>query len=216
MLRNQSTSVPVPSGDRHPERGSYLDSINRRWPCGTRIYDYKLPKETSTIFDSLDESKRHLIEHIFNTRSLCTVGTYKMNAGMRGVPIVYFIDVDDTLQIQETIRSHLNEYSTSCPEIEEDDLTGVMAIFDEKGNLFKDMDYERYKSISHFITSCELANLILLEMSELSVVRWSLESIDPEEFSVHLKLEDTKEVCEILGIEASLELLEDFHFSAMN
>lgn len=193
-----------------------LDSINRKWPCGTRIYEYKLPEGASDLFNKLDETNQHLIERIFNTRSLCTVGTYKMNAGMRAIPVVYFIDVNETLTIRESTRQYLSDYASSCPEINENDILNVMAIFDDKGNLYKDMEHDQFDDTMHLITACELSNLVLTELSELSVVRWTLESVDPDEFSVHLNLEDTKEVCSILGLDASLDLIEDFHYVFMN
>jgi len=193
-----------------------LDSVNRKWPCGTRIYEFKLPEGASDIFNELDSDNQHLIERIFNTRSLCTVGTYKMNAGMRAVPVVYFIGVNETLIIKDSVGQYLSDYASSCPEVQEIDILNVMAIFDDKGHLYKEMAYDKFENTVPLITACELANLILTELSELSVVRWTLESVDPEEFSVHLNLEDTKEVCNILGMDASLELIEDFHYVFMN
>lgn len=197
------------------QRASHTESINRRWPFGTRVYELKVPKESHVLFDRLSHESQSKIETIFNKNSLCAVGTLKINGNLINTPIVYFVDTSDLDDLNESIRSYMNEFIHGSTGIVEDDLLSVMAVFDEDGKLHKDMEIGRFKDGVTFILACEIANIILAEISELSVVRWTIDDSDTD-FNVYLKLEDTKEVCNILEMDSSLELVEDFHFTSIN
>lgn len=191
------------------------DQFNRRWPNGTRIYEFNISSEMIVKFEDLDHDTKQQIENIFNHKTLCAVRALKVDVNSGWSSVLYFIDTEDLMKLNDSLVSYLSECHMDFMTVSEGDLLSLMTIYDDKGNIYVKMNPNRYSDPLKMILASEIANSVLNEISELSVVRWIVVG-DELESTIYLKLDDTKYICDKFGIETELSMAEDFSYSYLN